>query len=147
MAYAIYCLKMQLLSNQFDMNNEEMIGVKRMANFIAFFYSRAFLTSRLSTMAPAADLRFISLMKMYQTEDESAAIICIKSSMNHFWYLNQELVVLSILDIHLPSSLRQLMVSKLLSFQLPSRFESQKTKFPILIDYPNQLTTFLGPRS
>ncbi|KZS13024.1 Uncharacterized protein APZ42_021948 [Daphnia magna] len=73
MAYAIYYLKMQLLSNSFEMSVDEVRGVKRMANFIALFYTEAFLKSRLASAAPSSDQKFLSLMKIYAREDKSAA--------------------------------------------------------------------------
>jgi hypothetical protein len=68
----------------------EVRGVKRMANFIALFYTEAFLKSRLASAALSCDLKFLSLMKIYAREDKSAAEVCVKSVLNHLWYLSEE---------------------------------------------------------
>ncbi|KZS02306.1 Uncharacterized protein APZ42_000705 [Daphnia magna] len=153
MAYSIYFLKMQLLSYQFEMSHEESKAVKEMSIFIALFHSEAFLKSRLSTISPAVDLKYLSLMQLYKQENLAAATVAIKSVHNHLWYLTEEAVVLSIFDSELDSALRQRLVEKLLTIPRPKSYAPGKPKFPkinsagTIIDYPNQLTTFLGPRS
>jgi hypothetical protein len=102
MAYGIYYLKMQLLSEKFQMAVKERRNVKRMADFVAFFYTEAFLRSRLATLAPASDLKFLSHMNAYKQLDEIAATAAIKSTFNHLWYLCEELVVFSIFYGELP---------------------------------------------
>ncbi len=151
MAYGIYYLKMQLLSEKFQMSVKERRNVKRMADFVALFYTEAFLRSRLATLAPASDLKFLSHMYAYKQVDEIAATAAIKSTSNHLWYLCEELVVFSIFDRELPPDLRQQLLNRLLEFPRPNTFSSQKPKFPTFdpssIEYPRQLLDFVGPRS
>lgn len=66
MAYAIYHLKIQLLSQQFGMSIKERRGVKRLANFVTLYYTKAFLESRLAACSPANDLKFLSIMNVYK---------------------------------------------------------------------------------
>lgn len=122
MAYAIYYLKIQLFSNRFEMSNEVLRGVKRMADFIAIYYTKAFLESRLASKTPAGDLKFLHQMNLYRTQDASAAAICVKSILNHLWYLTEELVVFAIFDTDLPATVRKAMVLKLLSIHRPKTF-------------------------
>ncbi|EFX81099.1 hypothetical protein DAPPUDRAFT_317765 [Daphnia pulex] len=144
---------MQLLSYQFEMSHEESKAVKEMSIFIALFHSEAFLKSRLSTISPAVDLKYLSLMQLYKQENLAAATVAIKSVHNHLWYLTEEAQVLSIFDSELDSALRQRLVEKLLTIPRPKSYAPGKPKFPkinsagTIIDYPNPLTTFLGPRS
>lgn len=151
MAYAIYYLKIQLFSKRFAMSSTELSGVKRMANFIALYYTHAFLRSWLSSCSPAGDLHFLSLMKLYRTQDPSASDICVKSILLHLWYLTEELVVFAIFDTDIQDSLRQQIVLKLLSCQRPKIFKPQKPVFPdidpMTIIYPYQLVDFIGSRS
>lgn len=67
------------------------------------------------------------------------------------WYLSEELVVFAIFEYDLPSALRLNMVPRLLCILRPTRYISQKPKFPkfdpLLIDFPRQLITFLGQRN
>lgn len=133
------------------MSSTELSGVKRMANFIALYYTHAFLRSRLSSCSPAGDLHFLSLMKLYRTQDPSASDICVKSILLHLWYLTEELVVFAIFGTDLQDSLRQQMVLKLPSCQRPKIFKPQKPVFPdidpMTITYPYQLVDFIGSRS
>ena len=133
------------------MSNEELRGVKRMADFIAIYYTKAFLESRLASKTPAGDLKFLHQMNLYRTQDASAAAICVKSILNHLWYLTEELVVFAIFDTDLPATVRKAMVLKLLSIHRPKTFAPQKPIFPKIdpqsIDFPDQLITFVGKRS
>jgi hypothetical protein len=151
MAYGIYYLKMQLISEKFQMSVKERRNVKRMADFVALFYTEAFLRSRLATLAPASDLKFLSHMNAFKQVDEIAATAAIKSASNHLWYLCEELVVFSIFDRELPPDLRQQLLNRPLEFPRPNTFLSQKPKFPTFdpssIEYPRQLLDFVGPRS
>lgn len=90
MAYSIYFLKMQLLSEQFEMTDEERRGVKEMTTFIALFHSAAFLKSRLSSISPALDLNYLSMMHLYKEENPAAAKVAIDSVLKHLWYLTEE---------------------------------------------------------
>jgi hypothetical protein len=151
MAYGINYLKMQLISEKFQMSVKERRNVKRMADFVALFYTEAFLRSRLATLAPASDLKFLSHMNAFKQVDEIAATAAIKSASNHLWYLCEELVVFSIFDRELPPDLRQQLLNRPLEFPRPNTFLSQKPKFPTFdpssIEYPRQLLDFVGPRS
>ena len=152
MAYSIYFLKMQLLSEQFEMTDEERRGVKEMATFIALFHSAAFLKSRFSSISPALDLNYLSMMQLYKEENPAAAKVAIESVLKHLWYLTEEVVVLSIFDGQLDPVLRKGIVVKLLSFPRPKTFSPGKPKFPSLkfdsiITYPDQLLNFVGSRS
>lgn len=68
MAYAIYILKIQLLSNcpNIGLTQAERQSVKRMANFIALCYTEVFLRSRIPTIAHTVDLKFRSLIEVYK---------------------------------------------------------------------------------
>jgi hypothetical protein len=83
MANAIYLLKIQSLSEEFAMSIEERKNVKRVANFTAMFYVKMFLRSRLASVAPSDDLKFLSLMKLFSDEDEIAVKSCTKSVLSH----------------------------------------------------------------
>ena len=68
------------------MSVKERRNVKRMADFVALFYTEAFLRSRLATLAPASDLKFFSHMNAYKQVDEIAATAAIKFTSNNLWY-------------------------------------------------------------
>lgn len=58
------------MSERFPMTATETTNVRRMADFVALFYLRPFLQSRLASMTPAVDLEYLSLMSMYKEVDE-----------------------------------------------------------------------------
>ena len=66
MAYSIYFFKMQLLSEQFEMTDLEAANVKSMATFVALFNIKAFLQSRLSSIAPLVDLKYLQHIELYK---------------------------------------------------------------------------------
>ena len=116
---------------RFEMSNEELGFVKRMADFIAIYYTKAFLESRLASCSPAGDLKFLQLMNLYRTQAASVAAICVKSVLNHLWNLTEELVVFAIFDTDLPSIV-----------PIFPKIDPQS------IDCPDQLITFvIGNRS
>ncbi len=140
------------MSQRFNMSDDEADKVKRMSTFIAVYHSRAFLQSRLSTIAPSIDLKYLTDMKIYAKEDAEAAEMAIKSVLNHLWYLTEEVVVFAIFDKELPVTLREAMVKKLLSIPRPQQFLPQKPIFPRIdpsndIDFSHQLLLCIGPRS
>jgi hypothetical protein len=151
MAYAIYFIKIQLMSERFEMTEEETRNVHKMANFIALFHTRPFIQSRLASLAPAVDLRYLSQMIWFKKKDETVGNVAIKSICNHLWYLTEELVVFSFFDESLPNALRESMVKQLLTFNRSKDFPPGKPKFPLInpdeIDYPNQLNLFVGAKS
>lgn len=156
MAYAIYILKMELLSNcpNIDLTQAERRSVKRMANFIALCYTEAFLRSRLPTIAPAVDLKFRSFIEVYKKEDKPIAEKVIKSSNNHLLYLTEELSVLALFDKELPVATRDEIAKRLLLFTPSTTFLPGKPKFPkhLLqatdgIDFNQDLVKCIGRRS
>lgn len=147
-----FFFKMQLLSEQFEMTDEERRGVKEMSTFIALFHSATFLKSRLSSISPALDLNYWSMMHLYKEENPAAAKVAIDSVLKHLWYLTEEVVFLSIFDRQLDPVLRKGIVVKLLSFPRPKTFSPGNPKFISLkfdsiITYPDQLLNFVGSRS
>ncbi|EFX68051.1 hypothetical protein DAPPUDRAFT_114913 [Daphnia pulex] len=141
----------QLMSERFEMTEEEIRNVHKMANFIALFHTRPFIQSRLASLAPAVDLRYLSQMIWFKKKYETVGNVAIKSICNHLWYLTEELVVFSFFDESLPNALRESMVKQLLTFNRSKDFPPGKPKFPLInpdeIDYPNQLNLFVGAKS
>ena len=72
---------MQLLSKEFEMSFEERRIFRRGANFKAICDVKYFLRSRLASVAPSDDLKFLSLMNSYRDENAIAANSCTKSAL------------------------------------------------------------------
>jgi len=144
----IYLLKLELLSERFEMDQEELRTVNRMANFIALFQAYFYLRSRLSTYAPQDDLNYLKQMIKYKEEDRIVAAAALKSIKNHLWYLTEEGVVLAIFNEEIDENTRWLMVQRLLSFNRPASFMPGKPKMPKVNDNNVQhLFDLIGSRS
>ena len=117
MAQSIYLLKIHLLLALFSMSPEETRIAYRMANFIALFYSKLFLRSRISVFAPTDDLQFLSAMHWYKQEDMVIANAVIPSIHRHLWYLTEQLIVFALFYESLSNFTRGLMAKKLFSIQ------------------------------
>ena len=149
MAYLIYILKMELLSERYHPGREDASQLHRMASCVALFHCRAFLQSSLSVIAPALDLKFLVWMDVYAEHDQLVADTANKSMKNHLWHLT---VVFAIFDEDIPHAIRKATVDKLLCFPRPQRLIPAKPKFPSIMnlsltDYPQQLLPSVGPRS
>ena len=59
MSKSIYILKLELLSNQFELDNQERSSIKIMAEFVGLFYGQAYLKCPLSAAAPRNDFDFL----------------------------------------------------------------------------------------
>ncbi|KAI9553649.1 hypothetical protein GHT06_021574 [Daphnia sinensis] len=142
---------MQMMSERFQMSQNERTEVKRMSTFVAICHSEAFLKSRLSTIAPALDIHYLLLMKLYEKDDKSIAQAALKSILNHLWYLCEETVIFAVFDKKLSPFTRKSMVDKLLTFPRPESIPVGKPKFPAdLINKSNvsdSLLSCIGPRS
>ncbi|KAI9550672.1 hypothetical protein GHT06_013437 [Daphnia sinensis] len=66
--------------------------VHRMADFIALFYAKLFLRSRISVFAPDDAFHFLASMLWYQEEDDQIATAVLASIKRHLWYLTEELL-------------------------------------------------------
>ena len=86
MGQSIYYLKLKILENHTDIQARASVKkeVDSLADFIALFYGRLFLTQTLSPAeAPRADLVAIEEMKMSKQHDKVVAKKFLKSMMNH----------------------------------------------------------------
>ena len=61
MVYAIYFLKMELMSERFQMSTQETRNVHQMAIFIVICHA-LILQSRLASISPTIDLKYLSQM-------------------------------------------------------------------------------------
>jgi hypothetical protein len=87
-------------------------------------------------------------MFRYRQEDFTVADACIKSCLNHTWYLTEELVVLALFDPALHAIWKNMMVAKLKGIPRPPFFRPSKPKMITISEeeFPT-LSNFIGPRS
>ena len=109
----IYLLKLHLLSNVFDLTDEEKTNVSRLCVFICLLYVRPWFESPLPCLAPLNDLSFASKVLQYRMVEPVLAFTVLQSIKNHLWYLTPQLVVLSLADTRLPDEEREEMARTL----------------------------------
>ncbi len=131
MSKAIYFLKMCLLSTRLELTDKELDQITRMANFIALFYAKSFLRSRLALIAPTDDLLFLGSMIWFREDDEVIANSAIESCLRHQWYFTEALVVFAIFKEKLSEFTRSILARKLWETPRPKEFIVGKPKFPI----------------
>jgi hypothetical protein len=137
-----------MLSTRLELTDEELDQITRMANFIALFYAKSFLRSRLSLIAPTDDLLFLGSMIWYRDEDEVIAKASIESCLRHQWYFTEALVVFAIFNGNLSEFTRSMLARKLWETPKPKEFTLGKPKFPIRsVDEIPLLHSLIGPNS
>lgn len=150
MSQLIYILKIELLSGSFNMSQEERSIIHRMAKFIAYFYSKLLLRSRITVFAAVDDFHFMAAMTWYQEEDSAIATAVLASINRHLWYLTEELIVLAIFNENVLNFTRTLLTKKFYSTSRQTSFKLGKPKFPTIEinnSTPTYIHSFLGPRS
>jgi hypothetical protein len=101
MGQAIYYLKLKIMEKMTDIQSTEKLKleVDSMAEFVALFYGKWFLTSIEGiTVAPRKDLEAMWEMKMYANHRPNIAEKCIASMQNHLWYLHPSIIVFALMD-------------------------------------------------
>ena len=94
-------MKMMLLMYKITwLTNVEWKEVKMMCEFISIFYGVWWLQGYLGVKATMNDLKAMQQMIMYRQHRQLVSDTCIASWRRHTWYLTQELVVLSLEDVH-----------------------------------------------
>jgi len=86
MSKAIYCLKIFMFSEQFNLNEKEKRGLAEICVFIVTVYIKSWFTASLATCAPNNDLQLMKTLINYDNPDISNATV--KKMMGHLWYLS-----------------------------------------------------------
>lgn len=98
MARAIYTLKMCLLQSQLKMAKEEIQALCDVCLFITTIYVKSWLQCSLGVKAPFQDICLLKTLKSYEKVDATISEAALKKFCQHLWYLNDEIVMLSIFD-------------------------------------------------
>ena len=93
MAKAIYTLKIGLFHEQFKLTKNEASAVKSMNKFVIKSYIKPWFLSQISLCVPRVDL---GLLKIFAKEECYQHVL--RKFINHLWYLNKELIALSLFD-------------------------------------------------
>ena len=147
-----YALKMSLFQKEYKMSEDQIYSLNIFCKFILKFYVKAWYLSRLAIIAPLSDLQLIK--QLYENKNQNLNDLLlnivinnvIKKYVNHMWYLNEELVCLSLFDSNYSDGDKSLLAQLILN---PSKnsIGSRKPKISIP-DIPKlQLTDFVTVNS
>ena len=104
MAKAIYALKMSLFQKEYKIPEDHVYSLNIFCKFILRFYAKAWYTSRIAAVAPLTDLNLIKELYNHKSQNLKELLLnivinnVINKYINHMWYLNEELICLSLFD-------------------------------------------------
>lgn len=111
MSKAIYFLKIYLLRDQLKKISSFKFDIEKVEQFCLFFIKyllKIWFTCTVASRAPVNDLLFIQNLIKDQKKNNLCSVALNKFK-NHHWYINSNLVALSLFDSRLPNSTKNLM--------------------------------------
>lgn len=94
-AKAIYCLKIFIFRNEFNLTRQELQGLRDICIFIVKIYIKAWYNAPLACKAPFQDLMFLKDLHFYNKINEKISQATTKKFCSHLWYLTEETVALA----------------------------------------------------
>ncbi|XP_053968382.1 uncharacterized protein LOC128869807 [Anastrepha ludens] len=132
MAKAIYCLKIFLFRQQFQLTKREANGLRDICIFLIKLYIKPWCRCTNAIAAPLQDLNFVKAAVQYDQTDSAISKAVTKKLTHHLWYLSEELVALAFFDSDVSHEEKRQMVEKLQSkepvVKLKNDFVSENTK-------------------
>ena len=153
MSSAICALKMLLLQNQLELDDELFQKLQVFGDFVACFYVPNWLRAPLDAEAAVQDLTLYQSMLYYNKNDElppqEIAARVTNSMKRHCWYLTEELLPLCLCSKHVKPEEKERLALRL--FQIYRRIMQvelmlQKPQFPVVFE-ETKLYDLLGERS
>ena len=126
--------KLFLLMNQFPnlVSKDELPEVNAMAEFSSIFYGVWFLSSSLASAAPANDIHSVWQMRQYSQQSSAKVSVAAKrvekSILDHSWYMEEDLIPLSLLDKNLSDVDKEMLASALVATKVPDAFPPRNRK-------------------
>lgn len=102
MAKTIGALKIFLLRDQFEFENGEFEGIRKVCIFLIRLYVKAWFQAPSAIKAPRTDLEFIKDAIDYASIDEEISSLVVTKMTGHLWYLSQEAVGMAFFDDEIP---------------------------------------------
>ncbi|XP_074114013.1 uncharacterized protein LOC141537081 [Cotesia typhae] len=107
MAKAIYCLKMFIFRDEFDLSKKELDGLRQFCIFIVMVYVKAWFSSTSATSAANHDLEFMKNLSEYIKINSLISLATCEKMTSHLWYLSDELAILSLFDDTVPLNIKK----------------------------------------
>ena len=129
MADCIYLLVIQMTQMYYAVDSESgnistLSNLKAATNYIVFFHGFFFLKCALASQAPSNDLMAFNIAFQLQTIDKFKDFAVVgkvlyQSLSRHTWYLSPQQVVFALADKELEVEVKNNMLNKLLSYDVP----------------------------
>ena len=147
-AYGIYSLKAFAFSEQLDLDEETIDGLRQFCTFTATIYIPHFLASSIGCDSAANDMLLFKKLFTYRTVDSQLADEALVVLRRHCWYLVPEVVIFSLFSEKLSVDEKSRMASRLLTHKasIPQSYKLEKPKFPV-IDESTELVDLVTPHS
>lgn len=118
MSKAIYCLKIFLFRDEFQLTDEERRGISDVCIFITTTYVVAWFSTPLAIEAPSQDLTFFKKLFEYRMVDPDISYAAVNKFRNHLWYLSPQAAAFSFFDLKLLSVETKIRMIKALNHDL-----------------------------
>ena len=113
MAKGIYCMKMYLFREQFNLTAHELQGLRRICLFTVTIYVKAWFSAPSSSDAPFNDLCLLQSLESYAEIDSLVAAVALKKMRGQLWYLSEDLIGLAFFSDCILESEKEAMVDAL----------------------------------
>jgi len=112
MSKAIYCLKILMFCDQFQISTKEKKSLEDICSFIVECYIQVWISAPDIITAPINDIMF--LKKLLNYNNNKLGEVALKKCKNHLWYLNEECAVFSLFDDRVDYSTKHRMANPIL---------------------------------
>lgn len=124
MAKAIYCIKTYLFRDELSLDEDFESNLLELSLFVSLIYCKNWNRCMNAINAPVNDLALITEVKRYSDYNETIANAVINAFQNHFWYLGEELVILSLFSENVSFQDKNTMRLKINSREYPPRSDN-----------------------
>jgi len=114
MAKVIYCMKIYLFRNEFNLTASEKKNLSEFCIFAAHVYVPAWIACPMASDAPVNDLILFRKIKQYADINKVVSQAAIKKLQNHTWYLGSEMVPLALFSNKVSDEEKKLIVEAMI---------------------------------
>ena len=114
MAKVIYCMKIYLFRDQFQLTASERKHLTEFCLFATHLYVNAWISCPVASDAPYNDLLLFKRIKQYTAINSTVAEAAMKKLKNHLWYIGSEMIPLSIFSDKVSGSEKMMIVERMI---------------------------------
>ena len=148
MAFGIYSLKALAFSDQLELDDDTIAGLRQLCIFTTTIYIPHFLSSSIGCDSPVNDLHLYRKLFEYKQFDSQLAEEALVVLRRHGWYLVPEVVIFSLFSSKTSLEDKSRIASRLLTMKssIPEAYKLEKPKFPN-IEEKTKLVDLVTPSS